>query len=123
MEKGKFHSYILRVVLTNFLGARVVEVEDENGDICPHVCIPMYKNNLKKGNNGSVSAYLFMTKSTIPDRFGWTHYLKPKTSTAHVQKINEMGYKVPYVGNAKEQNYIVYKEEYKQNFVKAKYYE
>lgn len=121
--KGKYHSYILRVVLTKFLGARIVDMENEVGELESHVCIPMTRNNLKASRKNDVSAYMFMTQSTIPDRFGWTHYLKQKTSTEHVKKMEELGYGVPYLGNAKEQNYIVYKEEYKQNFVKAKYYE
>lgn len=123
MSKGSFHSYIVRVILTRFFGARIVEMENEMGDIEPHVCIPMLRNNLKEGFKGSVSAYFFMTKSTIPDEYGWTHYLKPKVSTEHLRKMDELGYKTPYIGNAKEQNYIMFKNEYKQAFVKAKYYE
>lgn len=119
----KAYNYILRVILTKFFGARVEEMENEEGGIEPHVCIPMHRNNLKRNKNGDVSAYLFMTKSSIPDVFGWTHYLKLKTSTEHVKKMDSLGYKTPYMGNAKDSNIVMYKNEYNRKYVKASDYE
>lgn len=123
MSVGKISNYIIRIVLTNFLGARIAQVENENGDMEECVCIPLERNNLKKNKRNQVSAYSFMTKCDAANAFGWSHYLKLKTNPDFVKRCDELGIKTPYLGNAKESNYIVYKHEYQQKFVKANDYE
>lgn len=120
MTKG---NYILKLVLTNFLGARIQSVENENGDMEECVCIPLDRNDLKKNRRNQVSAHAFMTKTMVANMYGWTHYLKMKVNPNFLKRINELGYQCPYLGNAKDSNYIVYKNEYKQNFVKVDNYE
>lgn len=118
---------ILKFVLTSFLGARVDEVMDENGNMERCVCIPLDRNNLREGKTGKVSAYAFVNKSQNANQYGWTHYLKLKLDPNFVERINGLGYDVPYVGNLKPSNYIVFKKNYEEGLkaksVKVKDYE
>lgn len=123
MGKEFIANYIIKFVLTNFLGSRIAQVENENGDLEECVCIPLERNNLKKNKRNQVSAYAFMTKSDVANMYGWTHYLKLKTNPDFVKKCDELGLKTPYLGNSKESNYVVYKKEYQQKLVKANDYE
>ena len=106
------NSGVMRVELTAFLGARVDTVLDENGNEERCVCIPLDRNNLHEGSTGKVSAYAFVVKTRNANRFGWTHYLKMKCNPNFVKKLNDLGYKVPYLGNIKPAEYIIYKHNY-----------
>lgn len=117
--KNSEGNYILKLVLTNFFGASIKSIENENGDMEECVCIPLDRNNLKKNKRNQVTAYSFMTKTMTANMYGWTHYLKMKVDPNFLKKINEQGFRCPYLGNARDSNYIVYKNEYKQNFVKV----
>ena len=117
------NNFVLKFVLTNFLGANISYVENEEGELEECVCIPLERNNLKKNSKNQVSAYAFMTKTMSVNKFGWTHYLKMKIDPNFLKKINKIGLKNPYLGNAKGSNYIVYKNSYESKFVKAGDYE
>lgn len=123
MGNGGIANYIIKFVLTNFLGSRIAQVENEDGDLEECVCIPLERNNLKKNKRNQVTAYAFMTKSDVANMYGWTHYLKLKTNPDFVKKCDELGLKTPYLGNSKKSNYVVYKKEYQQKLVKANDYE
>ena len=105
------------------MGARVCDVENENGEIEQCVCIPLDRNNLKKNPNGHVSVYLFMAKTTVASIYGWTHYLKMKLDPNFIKKINELGIDNPFLGNAKLKSYVAFKDAYDKKFVKASDYE
>lgn len=105
---------ILKFTLTNFLGARLDEVMDEEGNMEKCVCIPIDRNNLRVSTNGKVSAYAFVNKTRNANQYGWTHYLKLKLNPNFVQKINSLGYDAPYVGNLKPANYIIFKKAYEE---------
>ena len=60
-----------------------------------------------------------MSLSSTPNQYGWTHYLKMKQDPNFVKKINALGLKSPYIGNAKKDNYIVYKKDYQAKYVKV----
>lgn len=123
MSGKQVFNYVLKVVLSNFLGARYADVENENGDLEECICIPLERNNLKKNRRNQVSAYMFMTQTQVANMFGWTHYLKMKVDPTFLKKMDDMGIKNPYLGNAKDSNYVVYSNEYKAKFVKAEDYE
>lgn len=122
-----FASGVIKFVLTSFLGARVDDVMDENGNMERCVCIPLDRNNLREGSTGKVSAYAFVTKTRNANRFGWTHYLKLKAGPDFVRRIKSLGYEVPYLGNMKPQNFIFnqsgYQDKLKNEKVKIKDYE
>ena len=83
---NQFCSYTIRLLLTKFSGARVVEMEDANGMVTKHVCIPMDENDLRMTKGGSVAAYFFMSEMNYADQFGWTHILKQKNNKDYVKK-------------------------------------
>lgn len=116
-------NYILKINLTNFHGSRIAMVENENGDLEECVCIPLERNDLKKNRKNQVNAYAFMTKAIFSNSWGWTHYLKAKVNPNFLKKQDSLGLRNCYLGNAKDSNYVVYKKEYKQNFVKVNDYE
>lgn len=118
-DKKRSDNYILKIVLTNFIGARFAQVENENGDLEECVCIPLDRNNLKKNRRNQTTAYAFMTVSNTPNQYGWTHYLKIKQDPNFLKKMYSLGMQSPYIGNAKNGNYIVYKNEYKAKYVKV----
>jgi hypothetical protein len=113
---------IAKFTLTNFIDARVISVHDDDGNLEEGVFIPLDKNNLHKSPKGSVSAYAFVMKANFPSYDGWTHYLKLKVHPTFLAKLNDLGMAAPYLGNLKESNYIVYKNSYKDKFVKASDY-
>lgn len=110
---------ILKFVLTSFFGARLEYVPDENGNMEKCVCIPIDRNNLYVCDNGKVSAYAFVNKTRNANMHGWTHYLRMKCQPNFVKKITELGYEVPYLGNLKPANYVIYKGNY-ENTVEGK---
>lgn len=110
---------ILKFVLTSFFGARLEDVPDENGNMEKCVCIPIDRNNLYVCDNGKVSAYAFVNKTRNANMHGWTHYLRMKCQPNFVKKITELGYEVPYLGNLKPANYVIYKGNY-ENTVEGK---
>ena len=122
-KKQQYANYVLKLSLTKFLGARVCDVENENGEMEQCVCIPLDRNNLKKNPNGHVSVYLFMAKTTVANIYGWTHYLKMKLDPNFIKKINELGLDNPFLGNAKLKSYVAFKDAYDKKFVKASDYE
>ena len=122
-KKQQYANYVLKLSLTKFLGARVCDVENENGEMEQCVCIPLDRNNLKKNPNGHVSVYLFMAKTLTANLYGWTHYLKMKLDPNFIKKINELGLDNPFLGNAKLKSYVAFKDAYDNKFVKASDYE
>ena len=122
-KKQQYANYVLKLSLTKFLGARVCDVENENGEMEQCVCIPLDRNNLKKNPNGHVSVYLFMAKTLTANLYGWTHYLKMKLDPNFIKKINELGLDNPFLGNAKLKSYVAVKDAYDKKFVKASDYE
>lgn len=111
---------ILKFVLTSFLGARVQDVPDEEGNEERCVCIPIDRNGLRIGKTGKVSAYAFVVKTRNANMYGWTHYLKLKCNPNFVKKINELGYSAPYLGNIKPDNYVIHKKGYQESLVGQK---
>lgn len=114
---------IAKIVLTNFMGARIMQAYDENDQLEEGVFIPLEKNGIKKGRTGKVCCYAFVTKTNYPSLGGWTHFLRLKVSPEYLRKLNSLGYETPYIGNFKNHNYVVFKNSYQQKLVKAKDYE
>lgn len=121
--ENQFCSYTIRLLLTKFSGARVVEMEDANGMVTKHVCIPMDENDLRMTKGGSVAAYFFMSEMNYADQFGWTHILKQKNNKDYVKKKQEMGIKSLYMGNARVDNYMSKKYKAPKRFIKTSDYE
>lgn len=106
-------NYIIKFRLTRLFGARIIEEEDEEGNLEKGVFIPIDRNDLKVNQNGDVDVYGFVNKCFTNSQYDyWTHYIRLKGSKDFVKKINSLGYKTPYLGNMKSKNYIVNKKSY-----------
>lgn len=102
------HDYnILKLKLTNFFGARIIWNEDLDGHNEVGVFIPIDKNSLYKDKYNNVYAYAFMNRTSVANEEGWTHYLQLKAQKSLVDKMNELGYKMPYLGNVRPASYVI----------------
>ena len=96
---SKYNNYTLRFNLTGFIGSKVVEVEDADGYMERGVFIPIERNALYEDEKTKhVLCEAFVNAKASSPYDAKTHYLKQKTSTAHVAKLNEQGYKIPSLG-------------------------
>ena len=109
---------VAKIVLTNFIGSKVIEVEDDYGRPQKGVFIPLDMNDLRVTFKGKVNCYAFVTKTVCPEQYGWSHFLKLKARPDFCKKLKELGYDTPYLGNFKYQNNIAYKYNYKKSLVK-----
>lgn len=103
---------VLKIILTNFMGANVQTLPNEEGNLKRCVVIPIEDNNLFECANGKVSAYGYINKSIVASKQNWTHYIKLKFSAAFAEKMKRLGYKSPYIGNIKKRNYVTYRKSY-----------
>ena len=99
-----FSNYTLRLVLTNFLGSRVIDFENEDGISEKGVFIPFSLNGLHETERGNVSAHFFVTERLTACRDGSSHYVKMKMSKDSLSYINNLGYETPYVGSMRPSN-------------------
>lgn len=94
-------NYILRLRLTQFLGSRVIDVENDDGFTEKGVFIPLEINGFNVTAKGNVNAYAFVTERMTASVDGTTHYLKLKTKADALKRMNELGYTTPYIGEMK----------------------
>lgn len=97
---NRYNNYTLRFNLTGFIGSRVIDAEDADGHMERGVFIPIDRNALyedEKTKHVLCEAFVNAKTSFFDD--SKTHYLKQKTSVAHVAKLNEQGYKIPNLGS------------------------
>lgn len=113
-------NFLIRLVLTQFIGASIKMVDNEDGCLEECVCIPLERNNLKKTPNNNVNVYVFMNHTNKVNYYGWTHYLKMKISPVFLKKLKDLGMENPFLGNAKRENTIMDANLYANNYVKIK---
>lgn len=94
-----FNNYTLRILLTNFLGSRVMDVENQDGIMERGVFIPMDMNGLHETNRGNVAFYAFVTERMTACLDGSSHYIKLKMNADSLKRINDMGYETPFIGS------------------------
>lgn len=98
-------NYEALLKLTNFVDARVQEVEDGDGNRESCVVIPLEKNCLKVSKSGHVYAKMFVSEKAIYAGDGYSHYLQLKVSLKDVGKFSDLGYKTPYLGRMRPSYY------------------
>lgn len=94
-----FKNYTLRILLTNFLGARVMDIENQDGIMERGVFIPLDMNGLHETNRGNVAFHAFVTERITACVDGSSHYIKLKMNSDALKKINDMGYETPFIGS------------------------
>lgn len=97
---SKFANYTMRLNLTGFIGSRIEDVENADGIMERGVFIPIEDNALYEDpKTHHVLCEAFVTAKQTFAADGKTHYIKQKVPTGHVRRIDELGYKVPTLGN------------------------
>lgn len=94
-------NYDLVIKLTNFFGARLMPIENEEGFMEECLVIPLERNGLKPSPSKNVYANVYMTKTMNGCIKGWTHYLRMKVRKDAYVKLKSLGYEIPYLGNGK----------------------
>lgn len=116
-----FKNYTLRILLTNFLGSRVMDIENQDGIMERGVFIPLDINGLHETDRGNVAFYAFVTERMTACIDGSSHYVKLKMNADSLKRINEMGYETPYIGNMRPSNIKPsYQTDYIKNVAKVK---
>ena len=94
-----FKNYTMRMVLTNFIGSRVIDFENEDGISEKGVFIPFDMNGLHETERGNVAAHFFVTERMTATRDGSSHYVKLKMPKESLDRINNLGFETPFVGS------------------------
>lgn len=102
---------LLKIQLTNFIGARIVESENFEGHMETGVFIPLEQNGLKADSKSNVSAYAFVNKSTVATKETWEYYIQLKMQRNLIDKLKALGFKnTPYIGAMKTSSYTISKD-------------
>lgn len=94
-----FKNYTMRLLLTNFIGARVIDFENEDGISEKGVFIPFEMNGLHETERGNVAAHFFVTERMTATKDGSSHYVKLKMPKEYLDRLNNLGYETPFVGS------------------------
>jgi len=98
-------NYMMNLKITNFLGSKIISVENADGVEEKGVFIPLDMNDLKVTDKGHVYVNAFVTEKMTNTRDDNSHYIKQKVSKAHVNYIKDLGYETPYLGSLRQSNY------------------
>lgn len=99
MAKKFYNNYNLAFKLNGFIGARIIEDENADGILEKGVFIPLDVNNLCETDKHNVFAYGLVTElAPAMARGGQSHYIAQSVPQEHIDRLQEMGYKVPYLG-------------------------
>lgn len=101
MSNRDFKNYVLRLKLLSFIGSKIVEIENDEGFMEKGVFIPLDINGLHVTDRGNVSLYAFVTERLAAAKNGTSHYLRMKISREALQKLYDLGYENPYIGEMK----------------------
>lgn len=116
----------LTIHLTAFKNARVVEVENDEGELEKGVFIPLNWNDLHETRNGTVSCQLAMWERKNNYYYGQTHSIIPMWTGRFRDKMIELGCKADFIGYAqpfKTNNFKPYADPDKANVVNIEDYE
>lgn len=95
-------TYEMTIYLSNFIGARTVIEEDENGEKEVGIFIPAERNGLVRSKSGDDKwlTWGFVQEMDIP-MFGFTHRVVHKTNPAHLRALKEQGMEAPFIARMK----------------------
>lgn len=99
-------NYTVQLKLSNYIGAKIMDIENDEGFIEPCLVIPIDTNDLSVSKNKDVYATMFMTRTVNGNLKGWTHYLRMKAGRERYNKLKSLGYDMPYLGNAKPSSWV-----------------
>lgn len=96
------NTFEMTFYLSNFIGARTVVEEDENGEPEVGVFIPAARNGLahSREDNEKWLTWGFVQELDMP-MGGFTHRVMHKTNPAHLREIKSQGFDVPLLARMK----------------------
>lgn len=96
------NTFEMTFYLSNFIGARTVVEEDENGEPEVGVFIPAARNGLMLARDGSKKwlTWGFVQEMDMP-MGGFTHRVMHKTNPAHLRELKRQGFEVPLLARMK----------------------
>ena len=96
------NTFEMTFYLSNFIGARTVVEEDENGEPEVGVFIPAARNGLMLARDGSKKwlTWGFVQELDMP-MGGFTHRVMHKTNPAHLRELKRQGFEVPLLARMK----------------------
>lgn len=98
-------NYELLIKLSNFVDARLMDIEDNDGVMERCLVIPIEKNSLIVTRFKTVYCEAYATEKTFACSDNNTHYLRQKLNKASREKLERLGYKPPYMGSMKPSRY------------------
>lgn len=86
-------------ILSAYIDAKVIEVENDEGIMEEGVFIPIAKNAITvDAKTKFISSWCYMTERHLRN---WSHYLKLKVDKTAKSELDKLGIKPPYLGWAK----------------------
>lgn len=94
-------NYKIKLNLSNYLGAHIRQLDNENDEEEAYMCIPIKRNGFICGVNNKVTSYLSMRIPRIPLFNGWTHTVCVSVNQETLENARFMGYDFNIMGNAR----------------------
>jgi hypothetical protein len=88
----------MRLKLTNFIGSKIVELENDDGFMEKGLFIPIDRNELYKNERNDIFIQAFVNEKTTNTNDGASHYIKQKVSKNHLAVLRDLGYESPVLG-------------------------
>jgi hypothetical protein len=88
----------MRLKLTNFIGSKIVELENDDGFMEKGLFIPIDRNELYKNERNDIFIQAFVNEKTTNTNDGASHYIKQKVSKSHLAVLRDLGYESPVLG-------------------------
>lgn len=94
------NTFEMTIYLSNFIGARTIVAEDENGEPEVGVFIPVERNALFPRGEGKWVTWGFVQELDMPIA-GFTHRVMHKTNPAHLREMKRQGLSAPLLARMK----------------------
>ena len=90
--------YFVTIRMTDFYGARVEVMENDEGEEEEYICIPRKSNDMLKTERNNI---LCTFRATVAERATnrYTHVLKQVLSDEITDKRKKLGFKIPLIGH------------------------
>lgn len=92
--------------LSNFIGTRMIELDDDNDVLELCLVIPIERNGLIVTKNNNVYCKMFINETQYDKGDSSTHYFRQKSNDNHRKKTSALGYDMPYLGTMKPSRFI-----------------
>ena len=104
-------NYMMNLRLSQFIGSRVVKLENQEGIEEQGVFIPFEQNGLKLSKQGHVNVNCFVNMKTSVSFDMSTHYIIPRLNKEVQELQKELGYDyTPCIGSMKDSKFMMKKQ-------------